>query len=175
MANMHQVRFALGKIEDLTTPSSTQKYPLGATVTLEDTSKKSVKKFMYVKSHGALTQYVPYIITRSSTAGSEVITAAPFTLAAPGQLVCVPQVAFTSGYYGWVQIQGDCVAITTDETSEIGDFLQVLNAGVAFVVDGTSGSTTHSVNSSAVMLDADYASGGNDVLLIGEKAVTAGS
>lgn len=138
--------------DDLTTPTSTKNptYPLGAIYTCVDSDDASViQQYMYVKSHAALTQYQPYVVVASGTSGSEFVTAAPATLAS-GVTVCVPQVAFSSGYYGFVQIQGKMTAKLANETHVAGDFLELLNAGTTFIVDGTSGSTAFSVKSVAV-------------------------
>lgn len=166
-------RTSLGNISDLTTPTSTQQYQLGAEIVIADTDKTAIKKYRYVKSHGALTQYQPYIVSNSSTSGSEVITAAPATLAAPGSLICVPQVAFTSGYYGFVLIEGDGKVLMTAETYAVGDALQILNTGTALVVDGTSGATTISVNTSAICKEAGSTAVARNTYLIGRPAVVA--
>lgn len=166
-------RMALGNKSDLTTPTSTQQYTLGYVYEELDTDKYAVRKYMYVKSHGALTAYQPYIVSLSATAGSEVITAAPATLAAPGSLICVPQVAFTSGYYGFVLIQGDGSVLMTAETYAVGDMLQILNTGTALVVDGTSGSTAVSVNTSAICKEAGTTAVKRACYLLGRPAVVA--
>lgn len=158
---------------DLITPTSTQLYPLGYIQTVQDPDKKAVKKYMYVKSHNTLTAYVPYAITYSSTSGSEVITAAPSTLTAPGQLLCVPQVAFTSGYYGFVLIEGDGSVLMTAETYAVGDFLQVINAGAAAVVDGTSGAAAITTASFAICKAAGTTAVSRAAYLFGQKAVIA--
>lgn len=166
---------------DLATPTSTQKYPLGMIIDVTEkpapnsteTASKAVKKYIYVKSHGALTVYQPYVLTESSTAGAEVQTAAPATLAAPGQKVVVPQVAFTSGYYGFVLLEGDGKVLMTAETYAVGDFLQILNAGTALVVDGTSGATAKLVNSCAICKEAGSTAVARNFYLFRDKAVTA--
>ena len=145
--------FPLGDISDLTTPTSTQKngYYLGQVVQILDSTTKTIKSYMYVKSLSAgMTAYQPYAITYGSTAGAEVITIVPFTLAAPGSLICVPQVAFTASYYGFVQIEGDAKVLMTAETYAVGDFLRAINSGTYLHVDGTSGATTQTVNSCAI-------------------------
>lgn len=64
--------------------------------------------------------------------------------------VCIPQVAFTSGYYGFVQILGDCIAKLASETHVAGDYLELLNAGTTLIVDGTSGSTAFTTKGVAI-------------------------
>lgn len=165
---------------DLTTPTSTQLYPLGKVIEVEEkanssseTATKATKKYIYVKSHAALTAYQPYALGESSTAGSEVITAAPATLAAPGQKVVIPQVGFTSGYYGFVLFQGDGSVLMTAETYAVGDYLQILNAGTAMVVDGTTGSPAKTVNSTAICKEAGSTAVARACYLFGDKGVTA--
>lgn len=161
---------------NIATPTSDQRYPLGLKLTfLDSANADAVKKFMYVKSHAALTQYQPYVVKFSSTSASQVITAAPSTLAAPGLLLVVPQVAFTSGYYGWVQIEGDATAKIGAETYAAGDYLEVLNTGTVLTVDGTSGSTTLSVNSKAIAKASGSSAANIAVYLLGYRSVVAAS
>lgn len=166
-------RLGLGNKSDLTVPTSTQQYPLGYICVEEDSSSTAIRKYMYVKSHTALTAYQPYIVSISGTSGSEIITAAPATLSAPGSLICVPQVDFTSGYYGFVVIEGDCSVLMTAETYVVGDMLQILNTGTALVVDGTSGATAVSVNTSAVCKEAGSSAVKRACYLLGRPAVVA--
>lgn len=158
--------------DELTQASSTQKYPLGLILAIENGDGYQ-DRYMYVKSHGALTQYQPYVLDFSSTAGSQFITGAPATLAAPGRQVVIPQIAVTSGYYAFVLIEGDGKVLMIAETYAVGDHLQILNAGAALVVDGTSGATTFSVNSCAVCKEAGTTAVARDVLLMARQAVVA--
>ena len=179
MQHILNTQIALDEV-DLVTPTTTQKYKLGEVIevvekaaTSSETASYAVKKYMYVKSHTTLTAFQPYIIAFSSTAGSEVITAAPLTLTAPGSLICVPQVAFTSGYYGFVQIQGDCSVLMTAETYAVGDYLQVLTAGTATVVDGSTGSTVVTTASMGICKTAGTTAVARSAYLLGAKAVVA--
>ena len=97
----------IGNIGDITTPTSTQLYPLGYTRTYKDVSGTTGQAitYIYVQAAAALTQYGVYVLAFSSTAGSEFTTATPTSLAVYQNIV-VPQVAFTSGYYGFVAIEG---------------------------------------------------------------------
>ena len=167
---------------DLVTPTSTQKYTLGRIVEVKEkanssseTASLAVKKYIYVKAHTGLTAFQPYVLGQGSTAGAEVVTAAPATLAAPGQQVVIPQVAFTTAYYGFALLQGSGKVLMTAETYAVGDFLQVLNAGTALVVDGTSGSPAKLVNSCAICTEAGSTAVARACYVIGEKAVTAAS
>ena len=165
----------LGNVGDLAVPTSTQQYPLGMTVTIVDSDYLSIKEYIYMKSHTTLTAYQPYVMTFGSTAGAEVVSIAPVTLAAPGALVVVPQVAFTSGYYGWFLMKGDGKVLMTSETYAVGDFLQVLTTGTFLVVDGSTGSTVQLVNSSAICKEAGTTAVARKCLLLGYPAVVAAS
>jgi hypothetical protein len=176
MAISVNVRMALGNESDLTTPTSTQNdsYKLGECVKVIDSATKMEKIYMYVKAHTTLTAYQPYVLNYTGTSGAEVKTAAPYTTAAPGQLVCVPQVAFTTtACYGFVQIKGDCTCLILNATVAAGDYLQILTTGTSLVVDGTSGATVMLPNSCAVSKDALYVAAGNNIILLGRWATTA--
>ena len=167
---------SIGKMEDLTTPTATAQYKLGKIVVVEDTSTSTRKEYMYVKSLSAgMTAYQPYVVTYGSTAGAEMITIVPFTLAANGSQVVVPQVAFTASYYGFVLIQGDGKVLMTSETYAVGDYLRAINAGTYLHVDGTSGATTQSVNSCGICKEAGSTAVARKVFLFGNLSVIAAS
>lgn len=111
------VRVAINE-NDLITPTATQQYPLGYIHTIENpaATAAAVRKFMYVKSGGALTAYNVYLIDFSSTAATELVTGTPAT-SAVYRRYGVPQVAFTSGYYGFVAIEGDVTIASTGNTT----------------------------------------------------------
>lgn len=167
-------RFALGNKLDLVTPTSAQEYKLGMIVEIA-TSSPQVTKYIYVRSHGALTQYVPYVLDFGSTSATEIVTAAPATLAAPGRQVVIPQVGFTTTYYGFVLLEGEGKAIMTAETYEDGDHLQLLTTGTELNVDGTSGSTVFTVNTCAICGETDSDAVARDIHLINRQAVVAGT
>lgn len=127
--------------DDLTTPSSAinPNYLLGQVYSFKDSSNSAaVKQFMYVKANGALTAYVPYRIVASGTAGAEWTTAAPITLTASVSLIGIPQVAFTSGYYGFIQIAGAATYATGSLAIVATYAVKVLTAGVTLVTDTTT-------------------------------------
>lgn len=156
-------RMALGNVDDLTKPTSTQNYKLGFEVTVEDSDYKTVKKFIYVKSHAALTAYVPYALNFTSTAGSEVITSAPVAISAQ---IGVPQVSFTSGYYGFIQTMGDCLANHAAATTDT--YALKISAAAPTVFTAESNATV-TVNSFAVAKETGGA--GKHIWLFGEQAV----
>jgi len=164
---------------DLTTPSATinNAYKLGAIYEMVDSDNPSaIKRFMYVKAHAGLTQYQPYTVVGVNTAGAEVVTAAPATLAS-GVTVCIPQVAFTSGYFGFVQIYGQCIAKLANETHVAGDYLELLTTGTTLIVDGTSGSTAFSAKGVAIQVGTLVGAGTASVFLFSgyRTALVSGS
>lgn len=117
------LRIALGNESDLTTPTSTQNYPLGAIVGVEDSSLKSQKRYMYVKSHDTLAVNGIYILNFSGTAGSEVLTALSVDTSASKDVYyysipCIAEVAVTSGYYCFVCIQGTTTVSTVGSVTD---------------------------------------------------------
>lgn len=142
-------KYALDLQEDLTTPTADQKYPLGMEVVVNDTSVFARKCFKYVKAaHSALTAYVPYQLANAYTTGAEWATRA--AIKCDNSLVGVPSVAFTSNYYGFLQIEGKCYALGTSGFSA-GDKLQLGNA-LAVVSLCTSGSVLAENTACAVCL-----------------------
>ena len=144
--------------------STSAKVATGTKVRVEDSV------FIYVKAHAALTAYVPYAYDHG---GVTVDTAAPATSAAQANKIGIPQVAIASGSYGWLQIEGECEAIHIAETYAAGDHLEVLNTGVAVVVDGTTSSTTVSEKSIGVTIDAGTTAVAGTIYLYGNPVVIA--
>ena len=181
MSNVIVVGDGAGIVGDISyitaqAPTSTAKYKLGTIVLTEDSSKTTRSKWMYVKAHAALTQYQPYIVAMSGFAGAEFVTAAPLTLAAPGYYVCVPQVAFTTLYFGWVLIGGDGKGLATAETYAVGDMIQVITAGTAFNISGSSGGTqAFAVETCGMYKEAGSTAVARAIWLMGERAVITSS
>lgn len=158
--------------DDLTNPSSTRKYELGARYVDNSDTNAIKKEYVYVKAHGALTQYQPYQISVVNTAGAEVSTKAPATTAS-GATVVVPQVAVTSGYYAWVAVKGIVTVLTTD-TFAAGDYAEVLNAGTGLKLDGgVSGSTAEGAGSIGIATTATSGGSASFVLSGNVVAVAA--
>ncbi|MEK9727920.1 MAG: hypothetical protein VW397_07450 [Candidatus Margulisiibacteriota bacterium] len=154
--------------DDLTNPSSTRKYKLGARYVDNSDTNAIKKEYVYVKAHGALTQYQPYQLSVVNTAGAEVSTKAPATTAS-GATVVAPQVAVTSGYYAWVPYRGIVTVLTTD-TFAAGDYAEVLNAGTGLKLDGgVSGSTAEGAGSVGIATTAT--SGGSASFVLSGNAV----
>jgi hypothetical protein len=158
--------------DDLTNPSSTRKYELGARYVDNSDTNAIKKEYVYIKAHGALTQYQPYQLSAVNTAGAEVSTKAPATTAS-GATVVAPQVAVTSGYYAWVPYKGIVTVLTTD-TFASGDYAEVLNSGTGLILDGgASGSTAESANSVGIATTATIDGSASFVLSGNVVAVAA--
>lgn len=160
--------------DDLTVPTSTRKYPLGLEVVVVDTKDDKKKKFIYVKAHGALTINVPYVLRPSTVAGTELKTAAPVTNTTVSERVVVPQVAFTSGYYGFVQIEGECEAAVSG-THTVDDYLELTSGAVVLVPNTASGSTTFDASACAICADVSTGAETCTVILMGATVSTAAS
>ena len=162
---------------EFSTPSSTCLHPLGMRVKVESTTGL-LSEYEYICAAGAaLTAYQPYIKDLGGTTGAtttiNVKLTAPVTLGAPGAIVAIPQVAFTSGYYGWVLVKGYGKALHYAETYIKGDMLQLLSGGTSLVVDGSTGSTIKLVNTCGQSLDSGTTAVAKAVYLNGEQAVIA--
>ena len=111
--------FKLSSIDEasLTTPTSTQKFPLGAIITVQEpfSSSAAVKRFMYVQASAGLDANSVYLITVASTGATEVTTGTPAT-SSIYRMYGVTPVAVTILYYFWIQIEGDCSVLSATDT-----------------------------------------------------------
>ena len=156
---------------DLITPTLAAAYPVGSEIRISNGLGYPDSVYKYIKANGALTAYQPYILDLGLYGGTN---SAPLTLTA-GARVVVPQVGFTSGYYGWALVKGYGSALHISETWAAGDMLQLLSGGAALVVDGTSGSTIKTVNTCAIGVAAGSTAIAGTVILNGEQATIAAS
>lgn len=120
---------------DLVTPTSTQKYPLGKKVRIREaansaseTASTATKEYIYVKASAALTAKGAYVITPSGTAGAELGTGTPATSSVAVRAGIAP-VAFTSGYFGFLQIEGDASIVSYGAVTA-GDTLKLINTSI---------------------------------------------
>jgi len=126
------------KYTDVTTPHSTQgEYLLGEVyeIELDDHGQKSACEFIYLKSHGALTQYKPYAIGLGTTMGSEYTTNELFSESAASVQIAIPQIAVSSGYYFFGLIRGVGKGLVTSNTST-GNYVSGDSLSSALVNDG---------------------------------------
>jgi hypothetical protein len=168
-------QMAFGNLNDLTTPTSIRQYRLGQKIATWNPQYNAIQVYKYIYASTNLIQYQPYVISISAIVGQEILTAAPFTIAAPGMLIGVPQIAITSGYYGFVQIEGDGSVLMTAQTYVVGDMLQLLNTGTALVVDGTSGSTTFAPTTCAISKATGNTAIARPCFFYGQPSVIAAS
>jgi len=120
MGNTIVRKYALGSLSDLKSTSTSQHdaYKLGDTVEVFDYDDEIITTYMYVNAGNALTQYGAYLINHIGVAGTEVqAISIPNAALTVYSLICVPQVAFASGEYGWVAIKGACSVLSTGNTT----------------------------------------------------------
>ena len=148
-------------IDDLAKSSATMEYPVGAKITIKDSSSAQPGEYIYVKAHSTLTQYAPYGIEPGSGGNAEVVTAAPATIAS-GAIIGFALAAITSRHYCWLQLSG--VITAAAGTVAAGDHVEVLNTGTTVTVDGSTGSTVNSIYSIGIAKTAT--SGGTITLAV---------
>ncbi len=125
---------------------------------------------VYVYGHTALTVNVPYVLHGSGTEAQRLVTAAPATLANE-EIVVATETTSAAGYT-WVTCKGKCTGVIGSTTAVDTDLLEVLNTGVSFVVDGTSGSSAWSANTVAAQLGASAAAAAS-IYLFGRQVDVA--
>lgn len=165
-ANGSSVTFSVG-VGDLTTPTSTQKYPLGTTVVLEDTQNKLLNKYVYVKAGAGLTAKAIYFINPSNVANAELITATPAT-SAFAKSYGVANTAFTNGYYGYLQTEGVTTVVSTGAAT-IGNTGKMAN-GVLTVTDEAG--TAETALTVGVFKTGSVGSADNTIYLLPNKKAT---
>lgn len=133
---------------ELTTPTSTQRFPLGLEIVTGSPYSTSVnrKVWKYIKADNALVQYGIYVIKDMYASNACAVKAITPASAAFYQKVGVAPVAFTDEYYGFVQIEGKCTILATSSTATAGNYAKVIN-GAATLTDE---STTQGTNSAAI-------------------------
>lgn len=131
---------------ELTTPTSTQRFPLGLEITTAQPFGTQVnrKVWKYIKADNALVQYGLYVIKDMYASNANAVKAITPATAAFYQKVGVAPVAFTDEYYGFVQIEGDCTILATSSTGTAGNYAKVIN-GAATVTDESTTQSTASV------------------------------
>jgi len=169
---------SLANARDLTTPSSTQAYKLGDVVRVDDVDNGvlSVKKYMYVKAAVALTAYQPYVIVPGATSGAEWVAQSATTSTTVANIICVPQVAFTINYYGFVQIEGKSTAKLAAATHTIGDGLELVSGGTTLGLNSsTSGTVVFDASVVALCNSVSTAAETASVMLVGRQSSIAAS
>ena len=115
------------------------------------------KKWLKVYCASGYTQYKPYMVG-DGTSGNSPAAIAPATLAIE-QRLWVPQgdTTTTAGWY-WGVVQGTCECLvdgTTDVASDA--YLEIINAGVALILDHADAPTVGGVGISLEAVTADAA------------------
>lgn len=141
---------------DLTTPGTTQKYPLGKEIVIE--TPTVVKKFKYIRSDRTLTKGYVYTITTTPSAISTYAYRCtdPLGTASVFTEIGIPQAEIASAYYGFVQTAGPCSAFasavaTTGYAAIASTAFSILAVGTASTLIGPAvGSWTETTTTSGL-------------------------
>ena len=130
---------------------------------------------LYNDTGSTIAKGQPMMVGWTSTAGQEVQAIAPATMSSQ-RLVVIAMEPVAAETVGKFQFEGRCEDADV-YTTAAGDRLQLLNGGTYLVVDGTTGSTTHTTATCAMALEANtaVASASIAIWLYGKEAVIAGS
>ena len=171
MANKIIRTYALAQLSDLTTTSNTvtqnPNYKLGDRVVIYDEAYKVANEYIYVYSNGGCAQYGVYGIAYTGTAGTEVQSLLPASLAVY-QLFGVAPVAITTLYYGWLQVKGICTYLATSSTATATYFGKAVN-GVNTATDESATRGTASI----LMCTATATGTSTTGYLLGERVIVA--
>lgn len=133
---------------------------------------EGVNEFLTAKSHDALTIGQPVVIDNTITGPA---TAAPAALAVYQYVAVVCETATAADEWVKVQIKGFCEANVDGDTSDVtaDDYLEVIAAGTAFVLDHA---TARSTNSVARAIDGNTgAAAVSSIYLLGDRVIVAAS
>jgi hypothetical protein len=160
----------IGTQDDLTTATTSAKYPLGKVIEVHNTTDNVIDKYMYVQAHAALTAKAAYMVVGIGTAGSEWKTAAPAALIGAVAQAAVPQVAITSDYFGWVKIQGKTTGTLVSTTGLAANtYVSLLGGATTWDSEGT----TYTIGSAAVVVSATTSTAATLNLLGGRCEVSS--
>jgi len=131
------------------------------------------KEYIYMYFTAAVTAGTPYFVTFDGDEEYNPKNTAAATSTTIYQLVVFPTKTLTAAGWAWAQYKGDAEVLCDGTSQDVAkdDFLEVINAGVALIVDGTSGATTKTTGSVAIAQEAyaTNAAGLVNVYLIGER------
>lgn len=135
------------------------------------TQGKTTFQYLYVPASTAAGTPMTITYDGDEETNPKAIAAAT---AAFGQKACVTTVAQVSAGFQWCVIEGECSALidgTTDVAKD--DFLEVINAGVAFIKDAASRAAT----SKAIAREAQTTNAATmtKIYLIGDTSTIAAS
>ncbi len=133
---------------------------------------EGVNEFITAKSHAALTIGQPVVID-NTVAGPT--TAAPAALAVYQYVGVVCETATAADEWVKVQIKGFCEANVDGDSSDVtpDDYVEVIAAGTAFVLDHA---TVRSTNSVARAVDGNTGAAAiSTIYLLGDRVIVAAS
>jgi len=133
-----------------------------------------VEQMVYFAS--GFTQYRPYNVGNTADAATSPAAVAPVANATYSGKICVPQgdTTTTAGWYRAV-IQGVCNAAVDGDSTDVGlgDFLEVIAAGTAFIIDHATAPTG---SAAAIAREANTgAAATKEIYLLGHQVVIASS
>lgn len=149
--------------------STVAQYNAGAEVIVTPDQVSIPTVYKYIKAAANLTANQPYVLVNDAAG---VTTASPAT-STVAKIIGIPQVAISSGSYGWVAIGGLCQAKTGIQAK--GDTLEVINSGTTLIVDGTSGSPAETAGTVAISCETAAAAANVTVNLLNKRVTIAAS
>lgn len=131
---------------------------------------------VYNNTGSALTAYCPYNLVPGWITGKGVVYVpiAAATNAAVTNLIGVPQTALADATYGLIQVGGLVPICATSGSVAANDNLQVIDAGVALIDEGTNGLAIHTADACGTAV-ALVATDQWQVYLFGKRCSIAGS
>ena len=180
MSRTLYTRTAFGRIDDLDTTTLSPIYRLGERVDVFDTptiftDDNIIAQYIYIKATIALTQFQPYVLNFSEVKDAEYFAAPPFTFNPIGLNVIIPQIAFLVDTFGFVLIKGNGQSLVAAEPYTTGDHMQLLNAGTTLVVDGGTGLTVLTPESTAIIKETGVTAVDRSIILLGQRSNIAGA
>jgi len=136
------------------------------------------REYIYCYVTASAARGKPYVLTYDGDEATNPKTAAPSTSAVYQQIVFPVKAQSSTAGFAWCQYKGDAYVLVDGSTSVAkDDNLEVITAGVALIVDGTSGATTKTIRSLGIAQEAQATAAATltYVYLFGEKVNVGGS
>lgn len=111
------------------------------------------KKIVSLYCTQAVIKGRPYYIDYDGTYGPQATTPATLTAFSPKMVVALESAAINT--IARFQMAGPVEEAYVADGAAVGDHLEVINSGTSFIVDGTTGSTSRSVKSCAMTMEAN--------------------
>jgi len=124
------------------------------------------KEYLSVYTHAALTKGMPYMIDYGTTAGQELVTAAPADTGTLFLRIGVPWRDEPKNVLTWIQVRGPCSGYVNGDTDiTAGAYLKVAAAADNFVIDHATRTADGCAKmAAAYTTDADVL---RDIVLLG--------